>query len=618
MSFRIYLEIIRAVVVVIVLIILIKKGKLISLKKNIGYKLIIIGYSLIVFASILDITDNFPSLDKYHIIGSTDTQAILEKVVGYLFGFILIGVGFWRWLPSIHALDTTRKELKKERNQFFTTLNSIGDGVITTDKEGIIDLLNPEAEKITGWSQMEAYGKPIEEVFNIINNDNHEHVDPPVSQVLKRREIISLANETILITKTGKEISIADSGAPLKDENGDITGVVLVFRDATKENEYRNEKLKLTKLESIALLAGGIAHDFNNLLFGIQGNINLALMDKTLNSETTELLQDSNKATERAELLTKQLLTFSKATKPQKSVIDVNTIIKETVDFTLSGSGIKCNFMLEDDLWLTEIDTGQFNQVIQNLIINAKQAMEDSGIIRISTSNISELDAPALLLNDCKYVYIKIEDNGPGITNANLLKIFDPYYTTKSSGTGLGLAISFSIITKHEGSLRVNSQIGEGATFSIYLPVTDKKLENQTSINHNNGKQAEKQRHTIMIMDDEPLIRKLLSSMLKKRGYKVISTRDGEELIEEYQKAIKENIIIDLIMVDLTIPGGMGGVEATKQILKINDKEKIIAVSGYTNDDILSHCKEYGFINSMSKPFTTNQLNKLIKKLENN
>ena len=614
MSFRIYLEIIRAVVVVIVLIILIKKGKLISLKNNIGYKLIIIGYSLLTFASILDITDNFPSLDKYQIIGSTDTQAILEKVVGYLFGFILIGVGFWRWLPSIQALDITRKELKKERNQFFTTLNSIGDGVITTDKDGKIGLINPAAEKITGWSQIEAYGKPIEKVFNIINEDSQEHIETPVARVLKSGEIVSLANHTQLITKKGDHISIADSGAPLKDENGDITGVVLVFRDATKEQEYRNEKLKHTKLESVALLAGGIAHDFNNLLFGIQGNISLALMDETLNGETTELLQDSNKATERAELLTKQLLTLSKATKPQKSIIDVNKIIQETVDFTLSGSGIKCNFMLDDNLWLTEIDTGQFNQVIQNLIINAKQAMNDSGIIRISTSNVSELDAPSLLLNDCKYVYIKIEDDGPGIANENLLKIFDPYFTTKTSGTGLGLAISFSMITKHEGSLRVNSQIGEGATFSIYLPATEKKLEDQILINEKNGTHAKKQRNTIMIMDDEPLIRKLLSSMLKKRDYKVISTRDGEELIEKYKEAKENNIIIDLIMVDLTIPGGMGGVEATKEILKINDKEKIIAVSGYANDDILSNYKDYGFMNSMPKPFTANQLNKLIQK----
>lgn len=307
MQFRVCLEIILAVAVSIILIILIKKGKPITANKRSGYRYIIAGFALIVFGSLIDITDNFPELDKYIIIGDTPIQAILEKLVGYLFGFMMMAVGFWKWLPVVSELQITRDKLRdaleretelchsiqNDRNHLFTTLYSIGDGVISTDTNGCVVLMNPTAEKLTGWSQNEAVGKPVETVFNIVNESTREAVDNPIAEVLASGDVVGLANHTELIPKDGNSISIADSGAPVKNVNGKIVGVVLVFRDVTDANELLNEKLKNQKLESLGVLAGGIAHDFNNLLMGIQGNISLVMLREEVDEEMLDLLTDA-------------------------------------------------------------------------------------------------------------------------------------------------------------------------------------------------------------------------------------------------------------------------------------------------------------------------------------
>ena len=628
MSFRIYLEIIRAIIAVILLCILMIKGKPLAVSRRNGYKLILIGFALITFASILDITDNFPSLDRFVILGDTAYQAILEKVVGYLGGFLFITVGFWKWLPGVHELQSTqyqleaalkneahlRTTLQNEKKQLITTLNSIGDGVISTDSDGNVVMINPVAAKMTGWSQEEAVGKKITDVFKIVKEGSDIQVETPVKKVLEYGEIVELANHIELISKNGERVSIADSGAPVKDSDGMAIGVVLVFRDASNERKLFDEKLKLQRLESIGVLAGGIAHDFNNLLMGIQGNISLALASGNLDNNMKDLLGDAEKAADRATRLTKQLLTFSKGGDPNIQKVEVEKIIRETAKFILTGSNVNCTFDVDEKLWLAKVDKGQFSQVIENLIINARQAMPNGGTVEISLKHALKEDCQSLKLSGDKYLVICVKDNGEGIEEEAINKIFDPYFSTKRDGSGLGLATSFSIIQKHDGILKVKSEPGKGSTFIIYIPagepdsdVTVPMLDNKKDERTFSGR--------ILIMDDEPLIRKLLASMLRKLGYNVLSAADGKELLKIYKENLKLGEKIDLVMLDLTIPGGMGGEEVAETLLKLNKDVKMIVVSGYAESPVISRYREYGFSAALPKPFSADDLGEVIRKV---
>ena len=628
MSFRIYLEITRAIVVLIVLFILIIKGKPIAVAKRRGYMLILTGFILIVFASFLDITDNFPSLNRFVVIGDTDMQAILEKVIGYLCGFICIAAGFWKWLPEVSELQQTQNDLsdslkrermlldqvQNERNEFFTTLNSIGDGVISVDRDGRIMLLNPAAEKLTGWSQFNAIGEPIDEVFRILDDRSGDTLTVPVDDVLKSGKMIGPANHTKLISKKGEIVNISESYAPLKNQEGKIVGLVLIFRDITSEKELFAEKLKLQKLESVGVLASGIAHDFNNLLMGIRGNINLAVISGELSDNLLDLLKDADKASQRASDLTKQLLAFAKGGEPDIKVSAVHEIVKVAATFILTGTDIKCNFDIPDDLWRAQVDKGQISQVIENLILNARQAMPNGGEINIVMRNITREHASELYLDEGMYICIEISDNGVGISQDNLSKIFDPYFTTKNKGSGLGLAMSYSIINRHKGRITVESdENGKGTKFLIYLPAdgidggvsSDDSADIPESKSDIIGK--------IMVMDDELLIRKLFSSMLVRLGYDVITAVNGEEALASYKKSMESGDRIDIVMLDLTIPGGMGGEETASKLLELDPDVNMIVVSGYENNPVLANFREYGFSAALPKPFGLNDLEQALK-----
>ena len=628
MSFRVFLEIIRAIVTVVLLSVLLVKGKPLAVARRKGYKLLLLGFSLIAFASVLDITDNFPSLDSFIIIGDTAYQAILEKVVGYLGGFLCITVGFWRWLPGVSELQKTqselavalqgeaelRQDLEVERNQLFTTLYSIGDGVISTDVHGKVCMINPAAEKMTGWSFDDAVGKDITEVFNIVNEETKEVVEPPVKKVLETGEIVGLANHTELIAKDGKRRTpIADSGAPVKNSEGDTVGVVLVFRDVSNERKQFDEKLKFQKLESVGILAGGIAHDFNNLLLGIQGNISLALFDKGISSNVKEKLGFAEKAAQRAAHLTQQLLTFSKGGYPNIEKVAIDEVIKEAASFIITGSGARCSFDIDKELWPAKCDKGQISQVVENLILNARQAMPDGGSIDIAVRNIDEKLAEELDLPSIdKYILIRIKDSGKGISKEELEHIFDPYFTTKDTGSGLGLATSFSIIKKHNGIIKVDSELGVGTTFNIYIHADCSDSEDQSSDSdldrsaHISG--VEDTLAHILIMDDELLIRTLLTAMLEELGYKVSSSQNGEEAIEIYKESMKNGEKIDLVMLDLTIPGGMGGEEAARRLLELDKDVKMVVASGYAESPVVANYKEFGFAAALPKPFGVENL----------
>ncbi len=616
------LEIIRAIVVLIIFFYLWWVGSKENIRKQAGWIFIMSGFGLVLFGMLIDITDEFPSLDKYVVIGDTEIQAFLEKVVGYLVGFLLLSIGFWKWMPTVVSLNKTKLELQKSHEQLeekvrertldlqkskerlTVTLRSIGDGVIGTDNEGKVTLMNMMAEKLTGWSQADALGRPLHEVFPVINKETHQRCESLVDKVLQSGMIVGLANHTVLVRRDGRQLDLADNGAPIRNQEGKVEGVVLVFRDVTEALKMKDEILKARKLESVGVLAGGIAHDFNNILAAILGNISLAAHILNPDHEVYELLSEVEKASLRAKDLTQQLLTFSKGGDPIKTTATIIDVIKDSADFVISGANVKCAYEIPDHLWPVEIDKGQISQVIQNLIVNASQAMPDGGIIKVSCENFVKKKIDALPIADGNYIKLIISDTGSGVPLRLLSKIFDPYFTTKKEGNGLGLAVCYSIIDKHNGHISVESIEGEGTSFAIYLPTLEEVLPSQ-QVNHApmlSGKGK------ILVMDDNEMVRNISQKMLSIMGYEVFLANDGSEAIESYQNAMDSGSPFGAVIMDLTIPGGMGGREAGQKLLVIDPDVKIIVSSGYSNDPIMACHLDYGFKAAVAKPFQINEL----------
>lgn len=507
----------------------------------------------------------------------------------------------------------TQQDLAAEKERLAVTLQSIGDGVITTDISGNIVLLNKVAESFTGWSNEEALGRPLTEIFHLIHERTREICENPAAKVMSSGQIVGLANHAVLIARDGTERSIADSGAPIRDAQSNIIGVVLVFRDVTAQIKTEQELLKMKKLESVGVLAGGIAHDFNNILAAILGNINLALFDKELNKRTRNLLSEAEKASLRAKGLTQQLLTFSRGGAPVKETSSLENVIKDSANFVLHGEKVTCQYYIPEDLWFVDIDKGQISQVIQNIVLNASHAMPEGGIVEINCGNLSSIRKDALpFAQDGKFVKICIQDRGIGMSANIVEKIFDPYFSTKHGGSGLGLAITQSIITKHNGHISVESSPGVGTTFTIYLPAslkTEKKhkesfVEDKTSF-----------KVKILIMDDDEMVKNVAKAMLVQLGHEVVLAADGEEATRLFQDAKNTSAKFDLVIMDLTIPGGMGGQEAVKKILAIDSDAKVVVSSGYSNDPVMAKFKDYGFCSAIVKPYQLQELSKVISQI---
>lgn len=387
--------------------------------------------------------------------------------------------------------------------------------------------------------------------------------------------------------------------------------VVAVYDDRSELMRLEEGLRQAQKMEAIATLAGGIAHDFNNMLSVIMGNISLSLAINNQDNEVYKLLSNALKGTEQAQKLTHQLLTFAKGGQPIKKIHNINKLLEESVEFILSGASSKCEFKLKNDLWAAEIDSSQINQAINNLIINANQAMPSGGIIRIITENIEIQGGNELSLIPGPYITISIEDQGIGIQSEHITNIFDPFFTTKHQGCGLGLATTYSIVKKHNGLITVNSEPGKGSVFRIYLPAS---IKNTDIIGIN--KQARHQGcGKILIMDDEELILDLAKKMFKIMGYETETASDGVQAIEIFSDAYKSKNPFDLVILDLTIPGGMGGVKTISELLKIDPNAKAIVSSGYSNDPVMAHYKDYGFCGVVPKPYTMNQLSEVLNKL---
>lgn len=496
------------------------------------------------------------------------------------------------------------RRLKESQQWLTTTLKSIGDAVIATDINGCVIFMNPIAESLTGWTQKEASGKHLKKIFNIINEKTGKQVDDPVTRVLREGIVVGLANHTLLISKDGTRRSIDDSGAPIKDENGKIIGVVLVFRDVSEKRRIEQELMKADKLNSLGILAGGIAHDFNNILTAILGNIILAKEFTRPGEKIYERLIEAEKASLRAKDLAQQLLTFSSGGAPIKKTMFISDLLKESALFALSGSNVQCEFSISNNLWAVEIDEGQINQAINNLIINAIQSMPEGGRIKLTAENVTVSEGE----KKGRYVKISIVDQGIGIPKEHLPKIFEPYFTTKQKGSGLGLAIVYSIIKKHDGYIEVETELGVGTTFKVYLPASLKNVFMRKGLKE----KIQTGKGKILVMDDEELVRKVIGEMLVFLGYEVEFAKEGIEAIELYKKAKAQGQPFDAIIMDLTIPKGMGGKETINKLLEIDPTVKAIVSSGYSTDPVMTEFTKYGFKGFIIKPFKIKELGEVL------
>jgi two-component system cell cycle sensor histidine kinase/response regulator CckA len=392
--------------------------------------------------------------------------------------------------------------------------------------------------------------------------------------------------------------------------------------NSTGKHKAEDKVFKSEKLESISLLAGGIAHDLNNMLTAILGNISILRVELGEGNQHSAKLVAAEKAALQARLLTQQLLTFSKGGAPALEVTTISKMVEECAQFILRGSKVTCSIEKEDDLWPVDADKGQISQVVNNLIINASQAMPDGGEIRIRMSNLQVRHTEVSELKQGDYICIEVRDEGIGISPQNLKKIFDPYFTTKTEGNGLGLASSYSIITMHKGIITAESSIGKGSIFRVYLP---KSI--QIALAKSNQVEAEKEepaneeihrgKGRILVMDDMEAMMIVAGEILTALGYEVEYSTNGNEAIKAYKAAKNAGNAFDACVFDLTVPGGMGGEEAANILIDYDPNLVAIASSGYTTSDVMSDYKNSAFKAVLPKPYRIKEMSDVLHELLN-
>jgi len=504
--------------------------------------------------------------------------------------------------------DITDKKQAEERvrqseERFRTLVNNVGFGVT---------LISPRMEIMAMNRQMQEWMPDVDIATHPICHSIF--FDPPKEECCSYCPVVKTfedgqVHEAIVetTTETGTK-NYRLLATPVKDSDGRITSVIEVVEDITERQKMEDELQRAKKIESIGILAGGIAHDFNNLLTSIMGNISLAKRFIEPGNKAYDRLDATEKATHRAQDLTYQLLTFSRGGAPILRIVSIDVVAKESVNFALSGTNIKSTFTVDPELWPAEIDEGQVSQVMQNIITNAIDVMPGGGEIKVSLENLEISEQNRLPLQAGKYIKIAIQDQGPGIPQEYREKVFDPFFTTKSSGSGLGLAICYSIIKKHKGLITFETGEDSGTCFQIYLPASEKKpqadVREKDSVFHGQGR--------ILVMDDNGAVLETASEMLCHLGYQVEIAKDGIEAFNFYRKAMEADQVYDAVILDLTVPGGMGGRETLQMILELDPAARCIVSSGYSNDPVMKEYKKFGFKGMVQKPYKLEKLSKSV------
>jgi PAS domain S-box-containing protein len=492
-------------------------------------------------------------------------------------------------------LRLSERQMRSESQRLAATLGSILDGVLALDQAHRIVLCNPAAEAILDRTAQELVGRQVTGVLPV--------AEPATRELFDRKESWS---DLIQIEKPGQEtIHLEVIWSPILDDEEVRVGSVVAFSDITDRLRAERELIRSQKLESLGVLAGGIAHDFNNLLTIILGNVDLLERTADLQETDRESLGLARQASSRARTLTEQLLTFARGGAPQRKLQSLVDIIEQSVSLSLSGLDVACRVELAEDLGYVEVDAGQMSQVFNNLLINAAQAMPDGGRIVVRARNV---DYRPAILEPGQWVCIEVRDQGGGIPEAHIGHIFDPYFTTKPDGSGLGLATSYSIVSRHGGKLMVDSVEGQGATFSVYLP----RGQGEPVASVAPDKKAIPAGGKVLVLEDEEGIRLLLGEYLEELGLQVAFTVEGEETVALYEAALDAGQPFDLVITDLTIPGGMGGCKTLARLLELDPDVQAVVISGYSHEEVLARYQDFGFRAALTKPFQLGDLARVL------
>lgn len=512
------------------------------------------------------------------------------------------------FISDITDRKLAEQKTRAAKNKYEALLNHLQSGVFYINCQGEIQETNVALIEIMGSPSVEETRKINIFEFQPLIDFGYTG---KLKECIKTGKIVY--GDGVYESKWGKKIYIEYYFAPIKSDDR-VEGVLASIEDVTLKKRDEEELLKVQKLESIGTLAGGIAHDFNNLLTMIFGNITLAKIKLPDDHPSKKKLDKAEQAIDRAVSLTRQLLTFSKGGEPLKETLNIEQLVRETVMFDLSGSNIKPQIIAQNELMAVDADKGQLHQVFSNLTMNAKQAMPEGGILKVFLENhrVEENEIAGLVEGD--YVKIAFQDEGSGIEEKYLEKIFYPYFTTKQSGSGLGLSVVFSIIKKHGGKIFVESELGQGSCFNIYLSAVKNGSEKAVD-NNKTDSVTLSSRMKVLVMDDEQPILDLINDILKSDGWEVITVSDGTDAIKEYRKASVSGKQFDVVIMDLTIPGGLGGLEAVGTILDIDRDVKCIVSSGYASDSIMANYEKYGFKAAIAKPFKVGELINVVNRV---
>lgn len=532
----------------------------------------------------------------------------------------LLAFFIWKRQEVVTLLSSNEKRLN-------AITQNIGDSLYVMDAHGKITFVNRTMEKQLGYSSDELLGQSAHDLF-------HRHKQ---FGIIEKYGTCYLLDENMsghsfendkdfYLHKNGSTIPVEVKGTPLL-LRGNKQGSVVIFRDITDRLQAEEDRMNIvnSKLESIGVLAGGIAHDFNNLLTAILGNIQIAKVISVDNLEVVKLLDEAQHASKRATKLTNQLLAFSKGGSLCTSEVVLETFLPDIVSFILAGSPVHCEFKFEDGLWHVQIDIDQIQQAIHNILKNAIEATKQDCTVAVHCSNHRGSTVQTSPLLKGKYVCIKIQDRGRGISSEHINKVFDPYFSTKDKGSkkgsGLGLSIVHSIIKKHKGHIEIESSKDKGTIFAIYLPAIVENDECNSAQHPDSGESPtgsirltpSTHKTKILVMDDEEMVRDVAKAQLITLGYEPVLVNDGVQAINRYQELQDCNMPVDVLIMDLTISGGMGGQEAAEKLLQIDKQAKIIVASGYSNDPVMDDYKKYGFCAAVTKPFDLAELRHAIE-----
>ncbi|HBE80536.1 MAG TPA: hypothetical protein DDW65_22535 [Firmicutes bacterium] len=497
-------------------------------------------------------------------------------------------------------LQTAVTGLRESEERYRTLADNTFDLICEISQFGILLYTSPNFKEILGYDPEELIGQRC---TNLLHPEELHHLKLAFSRIVQKRDSFQTIHR--VRHRNGDWLWVESAGKSYCSLHDGIK-VVITARDITNRKKIEAEMIKANKFESIAILAGGLAHDFNNILSVLWGNITMARTYGILDSRVDERLAKAENALGRARDLTRQLLIFARGIEPQKEAVSIAELLLESINLTLLRSNIQATLNCPDDLWLVEVDAGQMNQVFTNLLINAQQAMPGDGNIVITAHNIKVKAGDELPLTNGNYVEISFVDQGEGISEENLAKIFDPYFTTKPKGTGLGLATVYSIMQKHKGHISVESKPAVGTTVHLYIPASKNQDPNRPLkfakvkfiVGHGR----------VLVIENEFELREVLAKMLGRIGYEVEVTGTEADAIELFQQAQQHQKAFSLVIMDLLIPWEPEGFDAIKRLLQIDSQIKVIVCSGYSKDLIISNFKHYGFCGVLTKPYTMEEL----------